>query len=558
MIKMNNKKQLELPRLEMWRTQYSNKKVNILAKGWAGVFRKFILVELPVKKLMPFYCSGFGRPTKELYSIMGATILQQFFNLTDEETIEELAFNQQWHFALECFNEEDQVISLKTLWTMRNQMVSLQIGNEIFEKATDYLVKYFNVNTDKQRLDSVHVYSNMAKLGRIRILAKATELFLKSLKKEFNDQFESNISQEIKDVYFKDKGIGVFGQVKPSEAENTLQNLAEVMNSLLLMFANNDKITSLKSFKLLERVFSEHCDIKDSIVVLKKPKETKCTSIQNPSDQDAGYDGHKGQGYQTQISETYSTKSDKEDSDNPPIDLITYVKTESAAIHDSHAVLPTLEDLQKRDICPEILLCDTAYGSEKNVNAGKENNVEIVSPVPGTSSKRGLEDFKFDKETLKITACPAGKKPDQIKIGKNDRYCVKWNNKNCNQCPYEANCPAKKCLNNRTLYYRKTEAVSFLRKAYEKTEEFKEKYRYRSGIEATNSRFISQTEARRSRYRGLDKMSFAQALKAMAINVFRIKKSKQWKSCFMFFLVFLLNKLFWETKNNKICTNLRN
>ena len=40
-------------------------------------------------------------------------------------------------------------------------------------------------------------------------------------------------------------------------------------------------------------------------MAVKDPKEISSSSLQNPSDPDAGYDAHKGQGYQVQVMETY-------------------------------------------------------------------------------------------------------------------------------------------------------------------------------------------------------------------------------------------------------------
>ena len=57
-------------------------------------------------------------------------------------------------------------------------------------------------------------------------------------------------------------------------------------------------------------------------------------------------------------------------------------------------------------------------------------------------------------------------------------------------------------------YNHKEVNVSF-RRRYEQSEAFKEKYRYRSGIEATNARFIHMTGARRMRYRGLKRIDYA-------------------------------------------------
>ena len=61
----------------------------------------------------------------------------------------------------------------------------------------------------------------------------------------------------------------------------------------------------------------------------------------------------------------------------------------------------------------------------------------------------------------------------------------------------------------------------WLRREYEQTDAFKDKYGMRAGVEASISRIIHQTGARRLRYRGLKRMSFAETMRVLAINMFR-------------------------------------
>ncbi len=63
----------------------------LLEKSWAGVFRDFLLKHLPVGELAPHFCDGFGRPSKDLSVAIGALILQQLHDLTDEQTVEAIA-----------------------------------------------------------------------------------------------------------------------------------------------------------------------------------------------------------------------------------------------------------------------------------------------------------------------------------------------------------------------------------------------------------------------------------------------------------------------------------
>lgn len=77
------------------------KRRRLLEESWAGVFRHYLLAELPVQELSPHFCQGFGRPSKDLFTVLGALILQQLHDLTDQQTVEALAFNIAWHYVLD-------------------------------------------------------------------------------------------------------------------------------------------------------------------------------------------------------------------------------------------------------------------------------------------------------------------------------------------------------------------------------------------------------------------------------------------------------------------------
>ena len=57
----------------------------ILDTGWPGLFRKNLLDRLPVDRLAKKFKEFLGRHTKELFTILGGQILQQMFDLSDEE-----------------------------------------------------------------------------------------------------------------------------------------------------------------------------------------------------------------------------------------------------------------------------------------------------------------------------------------------------------------------------------------------------------------------------------------------------------------------------------------
>ena len=77
----------------------SPKRRKLLDQSWAGLFQKELLCELPVRELAPFFTDGFGRPSKELHTVLGALVLQQTHDLTDEETVDQLSFGNLKDFG---------------------------------------------------------------------------------------------------------------------------------------------------------------------------------------------------------------------------------------------------------------------------------------------------------------------------------------------------------------------------------------------------------------------------------------------------------------------------
>ena len=89
MIRTNNHNQLLL--FDPW-DYLSPKRRAILDQSWSGLFRNEILRQLPVQELKASFSKIMGRPTKELFTMLGVLVLQQAHDLTDEGTASQLAF----------------------------------------------------------------------------------------------------------------------------------------------------------------------------------------------------------------------------------------------------------------------------------------------------------------------------------------------------------------------------------------------------------------------------------------------------------------------------------
>ncbi len=522
MIHIKDHKQGEL--FDPW-SFLSPKRRRLLDQSWAGLFKKYILCELPVSQLAPFFSEGFGRPTKELHTALGVLVLQQSLDFTDVETVNQLAFNTQWHYALNITEESDSAkyFSEKTLWNMRSIAVENGLEATLFEDITAKLGDVFNVNTDKQRIDSVHIKSNMRRLGRVGIFSKSIHKFMVNLKRGYKEQFET-VDQAIIDKYFSEKALGCFSMVKPSEAKKTLASVAKDLFALVEQFKDCKPVCAMHSYKLLERVLKEQCNLQVSDgqkrVEVKKPKEIASDSLQNPSDSDATYSGHKGQGYQLQVMETYTDTEDKQVK-SKTLNLVTHVEVEKACDSDAQALIPAIESTQKRGLGPDELEADTLYGSDGNYQGAKSMGVELVAPVKGKSKENSLSLSEFELSGKgHVLACPAGQKPLTSKK-KKTRFTQGFSCQTCAKCPLIDGCPVRPGKRYYYLHYDERAMRVAKRRATEQTSEFKDRYRWRAGVEATISELDRRTGVKRLRVRGFKAVRFSATLKAIGINLFR-------------------------------------
>ena len=518
MIEVKNPNQLNI--FDPW-DFLTPKRRQMLDAGWPGLFREHILPSIPVNKVGKHFNATFGRPTKELYSILGALILQQTFDFTDEETIQQYAFNIQWHYSLNISEETDDAkyISLKTLWNNRNIVAQNNLEDDIFKAGTDKLAQVFNVNIDKQRIDSVHIKSNMRRLGRIGIFSESIHKFLVNLKRSNQDQLDT-IDEKVVDRYLSKNGLGCFSRVKPSESRKTLTEVSKDLFDLVQQFKANQEVATMYSYKLLERVLKEHCNLtddKDNPVELKKSKEIVSDSLQNPSDPDATYSGHKGQGYQVQIMETFC---DDEEKKEETLNLITHVEVEPAHNSDANALIPAIESTERQNLKPKELTADTLYGSDDNCERAKEHDVELIAPTMGSvdKDKLSLADFQFS-EKGEVVACPHGNASAKVK--KRKRVSIGFASHDCRNCPELSRCPVKKGGKYYYLRFTDKEMRIAKRRIYEQTDKFKDRYRWRAGVEATMSEYDRRTGVKHLRVLGLKAVRFCATLKALGVNIFR-------------------------------------
>ena len=488
-----------------------------LLDGWAGVFRHIILELLPVDTLCGHFTPEIGRPTKELYSMAGLILLMEFMDWTKQEALDAYSFHMDIHYALNM-EPVTHELSIRTLERYLGYFEHDELSRKIMHKVTTKLVAILGIKIDRQRLDSTHIFSDMASFGRTRLMGVAIKRFLTQVIRH-NKQDYHALDEQLRRRYAP--GVHqLFGDTgKDNESRRLLrQQVAEDMYLLIRHFGQDESHSGRTSYKALERIFYEQCEVHEETVVVKA--KTGGDVMQNPSEPDATYDGHKGPGYQVQLSETCHPDNE--------VQLITSALPETAVESDTAAPPKVLEDLKDSGLLPNEMLADTQYCSDENVQLAAEYDVELVGPVPSGPAgeadvdRLNIDDFNIDERTEEVICCPAGNRPEcSVHDEQTGKTKTIMPASACGACEFFEECPVKQTREGYRLEHTAKGRRLAGRRREEATEVFRERYRIRSGIEGTNSGLKRRTGLGRLRVRGSPAVFNCILLKITGWNILR-------------------------------------
>src|SRR4051794_18541413 len=500
----------------------------IIADGWQGVFRHVILEVMPVAELGSHFSDCLGAPTKELYSMAGLVFLADFFDWTAQEAIEAYIFRSDVQYALNL--EPGATVSPRTLERYQKLFRDDDLAARLFHDVTTQLIQALDLNVSRQRLDSTHVFSHMASFGRTKLMAVAIKRFLTQLNRHDSDAFAA-LPEDLRCRYAPAQAR-LFADAKDAEARaRCRQQAADDLGSLIDRFADRPDLANRSTYKALVTIFDQQCERSGDEVVVKAKTGGDC--VQNPSDLDATYDGHKGPGYQVQITETCVPSNE--------VQLITAALPETACDPDAAAVPAMLDQLEKAGRLPDELLADTLYTGDENVQAAAARGVDLIGPVPGRAPESSpealtVDDFAWDERTGVVDACPAGHRPtSSSRDAEATTTRVEMPASACAGCPFRRQCPIEETRDGRfKLEFTDKQRRLDGGRMEEATDVFKGRYAAGSGIESTNSGLKNRLGLGHLGVRGLGSVSRVLLHKVAGWNVLRAsasRKMKAWVAC---------------------------
>lgn len=493
-------------------SMFSPMTLKYLSSDWPGVFRHQMLHLMPAKALGRHFDPSLGCPTKELYGMAGAIFLKEFSNLTIPQTVERYLTDAAWQYALNV-NPMEASLSHATVERYLKLFAEDDLASEVFHRVTSALIEALELDVSRQRLDSTHLFSNMATFGRTKLMGVTIKRFLVQLKRHHAELYAA--LDPVMLARYAPSQAKLFGDFRGSRAV-LRQAVAEDLLLLVNRFAENEKVRGRSSYQAMERVLREQCDVAEERVELKK--KTGGEVMQNPSDPDATYDGHKGSGYQAQIAETCSERN--------PVQLITAVQTEPAHRSDQDAAIPMIQQLEAHDRRPELLYADGHYGSDANVVQAAQRGVDLQSPVTVIPQQMPdaltIDDFVVDETTQRVERCPNGQEPlYSLHDPAKGRTRTVMAASHCSACPFRDQCPVKQVRGEYVIEHTPAEQRLASRRAEQATDAFGENYAIRGGGESLNAGLKRKMGLGRLRVRCLPRVRMAVMLRCAGWNLLR-------------------------------------
>ena len=416
----------------------------VLETSWADTFYREVFCRIDEDIFSVLYSGSASRPNIAINLLVGLELLKAGNGWSDAELYEHFLFDIQVRYALGYTDLGDGTFAIRTLYYFRDRLSKYYLKTGInllettFRDITDAQIVDLVVQTGTQRMDSTQLASNIVNSSRLRLLVEGTQRTHKILSEADKSRLE-----EIYAPYLKGSSDHYSYRVKGKDANQShLQRVGATMQSLLKELEEN--YAEENSYKVLERLFSEHFKLVEKELLLKEKEEISSGSLQSVDDLEASYRkkaGESYQGYVANISETCEPKN--------KLQLITKVQVEPNNVDDDKMLADALAELKERTDVKKIYL-DGGYGGEASDPILEDLSVEIIQTAirgaKGQENKLHLSDFDIqqdEKGNPTTMTCPQGQEVE-IQLARKSGWQARFDPKICETCLLMERCLVKK------------------------------------------------------------------------------------------------------------------
>ena len=503
------------------------------------------------------YCLDNGRVSVPPSLLACALLLQWYDNVSDQEAVERAKFDLRWKVALGLQMEEEPYAK-GTLWLFRTQLIVHEQARKLLEASLKHARRqgYFKSRKITAALDTTPIIGKGAVEDTYNLLAESLRQLVRVLAQLENKTFDAYASDHDFRRYTESsfKGTVSLDWDNEKERQVVLQALVADCDRVLALArtvlaryaAESDEAKQiLEAAELLSKILAQ--DVRrtetGTAEIIDGVAPDRIVSVHDPQMRHGRksatqrFDGYKA-------SVAVDTESQ----------MVTAVDVLAANEHDATNAEGLLQQTeQNTESTVETILGDSAYGSVEQRLSAQERNCTLIAPVPKapTTGRFTKEDFQINL-TNETVSCPAGKSTslwyEQKRVTQRGTTfrskAFRFAAEQCLGCPLAAQC-LKPGARSRSVSVHEHEALIQAAKQFQRTEQFRQLYRWRSTVEHRIARLV-QLGLRKARYFGKAKVLFQLAMTAAVANLTLIAAAAQKASLFVSSLLhFASMLLFW-------------
>lgn len=450
-----------------------------LEKSWAKIFADEIFPAIDEERFSVLYSDKASRPNAPVNVIIGALIIKELFDYSDDEIVENLMLDLHLQYALHTTSFAEQPISDKTLSRFRKRCYDYEThhGVDLYRDCVKGLsgkiARMMELNGRIRRMDSMMIESNIRFLSRMELIYTCISKLVVYLTKNHPEKLPAQLERYTDPNDYN----RLFYHQRNDDMDQIIQMLLTDSDCLLeLCKPDFEEVTE---YQLFVRCLSDQTVVENGNRRLSTKEDgiMFSTALQSPFDPDATFRikaGKHYRGYAANIEETV----DKNGS------VVTDYQFDKNIHTDSQFLQESLSQMEKSEE-EIILVTDGGYDGQDNIALAKEKNIKLVTTaLIGKEAPDALADFEFNEDGTRLVKCAAGHEPLSQSYTKSTRQCrVSFDRNHCAGCPYQDQCRPKIYKKVATFITSKNASNRAKSQRYMQSEEFSNLAKLRNGVE---------------------------------------------------------------------------
>ncbi|MCA1638374.1 MAG: IS1182 family transposase [Acidobacteria bacterium] len=471
-----------------------------------------------------------GHPAFTPWRLALITIMQFLENLSDRQAAEAVRSRIDWKYLL-GLELTDSGFDYSVLSGFRSRLVVGEQQTLLLERLLDrFREKKLLKVRGHQRTDSTHVLAAIRVMNRLELVTETMRAALNEVAASAPEWLTKAALPEWLARYATRAEQSRMPRTDPAREDYARQVGEDGFYLLKLLSDQQPALLKLEKVAILDRVWQRHYTRREDGEVNWRPTAElakAATAVESPYDTDARFSTKRDlswTGYKVHLSETCDEHLPR---------LITNVHTTAATTQDVSCTNDIHKQMQKNNLLPSRHLVDTGYmDAELVVGSSRKYGIELFGPMRLNPSwqarERGIDaaQFQIDWDNRQAR-CPMGKQSAYWSEYQTREYStpvvkIRFKPRDCAVCVSRKQCVRSKKAG-RSLQIPGREMYEALEQTRRKllSEEGRNEYRKRAGIEGTISQGVRRGTLRRSRYSGLEKTHLQEVATATAINIVR-------------------------------------